>query len=730
MTDVGKPGPDGESTADARSSDARRLLGQVISGRYRIDELIGEGGMGAVYRATHTHMRKRLAVKVLHPEMLGLTEAVERFEREAIAGAHIEHPNVAAASDFGTLEDGSHFLVLELLEGDDLRTVIGRGPVSPERAIKIVRQIALALRAAHQLGIVHRDLKPENIMLVQRDRDADVVKVLDFGIAKVPVNDLAATRGSRTAAALTQLGMVYGTPEYMAPEQALGEEIDGRADLYALGVMFYEMLCGYRPFDAPSRVVLLGMVATKRPPRLGKRVPGTVVPREVEDIVMRLLEKTVAARYTDADALLEDIDIAILELDYSMTPGGGRVASADRSGPYPPVAASADHSIAVGDGADARAKAGPSWSSELRAGAGDGRGSLPDDVLSTLHRRPEPSMSERAVTMMGSMARRAGSAALLTAELTAIPQRTGLPASAVVTVLGATIIGVAIGAAVVLRNDSSVSALEHEGGVPALASASASAAAGAAPSGSATAASAEPASPPRDGRASAAELQAARTSGLTALGPLAQKYPSDPDVLKALLLAHAADRGSFVAAMGVARKLFEVAPEAADDEEIRRVVLRAANGPPDAATAAFEVLSKRMGSRGPDLLYELVIATGVGKYPKARAEKLLKDDKVKKLATPALLVANDLRVAIACQRKPLLARATKHGDGRSLQYLRPLLVTNGCSAGGFFARLAGERADCYRCMGNRADLRAAIEAIERRTETKPTDAKDDERKDG
>ena len=338
---------DGDHPPDSgsESNDARRLIGQVISGRYRIDELIGEGGMGAVYRATHTHMRKRLAVKVLHPEMLGLTEAVERFEREAIAGAHIEHPNVAAATDFGKLEDGSHFLVLELLEGDDLRTVIGRGPLAPERALKVVRQIALALRAAHSLGIVHRDLKPENIMLVQKEREGEVVKVLDFGIAKVPVNDLAATRGSRTAAALTQLGMVYGTPEYMAPEQALGEGIDGRADLYALGVMFYEMLCGYRPFDANSRVALLGMVATKRPPLLGDRVPGTSVPREIEEIVMHLLEKTAAERYQDADALLEALDIAILELDYSMSPAamvGVRAgSSADRSGPYRPPASSA-----------------------------------------------------------------------------------------------------------------------------------------------------------------------------------------------------------------------------------------------------------------------------------------------------------------------------------------------------------------------------------------------------
>src|SRR5262245_60148803 len=123
-------------------SDPRRLLGQVISGRYRIDELIGEGGMGAVYRAEHTHMRKRLAVKVLHPAMLNMAEAVERFEREAIAGAHIEHPNVAAATDFGKLEDGSHFLVLEFLEGEDLRGIIARGPMPPERAMRIARQVA------------------------------------------------------------------------------------------------------------------------------------------------------------------------------------------------------------------------------------------------------------------------------------------------------------------------------------------------------------------------------------------------------------------------------------------------------------------------------------------------------------------------------------------------------------------------------------------------------------
>jgi len=211
------------------------LVGVVISDRYKIVRLIGEGGMGAVYQAEHTHMHKRLAIKVLHPEMSHLSEVVARFEREAMAASHIDHPNVATATDFGKLDDGSFFLVLEYVEGTSLREEIARGLFRVRRALRITKQIAGALGRAHALGIVHRDLKPENVMLVERDGDRDFVKVLDFGIAKVPVGALAPA-SERGSTALTQLGMVYGTPEYMAPEQALGQEVDGGADLYALGV--------------------------------------------------------------------------------------------------------------------------------------------------------------------------------------------------------------------------------------------------------------------------------------------------------------------------------------------------------------------------------------------------------------------------------------------------------------------------------------------------------------
>src|SRR5258706_14913420 len=207
-----------------RSTAAASLVGKVLSDRYRIESVLGEGGMGAVYLAEHVLMRKRLAVKVLHPEMTRMPEMVARFEREAMAAAHIEHPSVAAATDFGKLEDGSFFLVLEYVEGTSLRDLIAQGPLLSERALHIAYQMASALARAHALGIVHRDLKPENVMLVEREGDPNFVKVLDFGIAKVPVGDFShEPPGSDGAPVLTQLGMVYGTPEYMAPEQALGQ---------------------------------------------------------------------------------------------------------------------------------------------------------------------------------------------------------------------------------------------------------------------------------------------------------------------------------------------------------------------------------------------------------------------------------------------------------------------------------------------------------------------------
>jgi serine/threonine protein kinase len=296
----------------------RSLIGSTISDRYLIERLLGEGGMGAVYQAEHTLMRKRMAIKVLHPEMTRLPEVVARFEREAMAAAHIDHPHVVTATDFGKLDDGSFFLALEYVEGASLREVIAQGRLELGRSLHIARQMAGALQRAHSLKIVHRDLKPENVMLVERDGDPDFVKVLDFGIAKVQMGELGTNdRAGPEQNVLTQAGMVYGTPEYMAPEQALGQPVDARADLYALGVIMYEMLTGHRPFEADSKVALLGMQVTAPVPAMMVKCADCNVPLEVEVLVARLLAKEASERIGDAREVIEGITIVLSQLSAS-----------------------------------------------------------------------------------------------------------------------------------------------------------------------------------------------------------------------------------------------------------------------------------------------------------------------------------------------------------------------------------------------------------------------------
>ncbi|RYE88440.1 MAG: serine/threonine protein kinase, partial [Myxococcales bacterium] len=292
-----------EATAGATNADP--LIGQVLSERYRIDAVLGIGGMGAVYQGEHLLMHKRVAIKLLHPEMTLLPEAVSRFEREAMAAGHIEHPNVATAYDFGKLASGSFFLVLEFVEGQSLRDrLLQQRQLPVETVVHIARQTLQGLIRAHGLGIVHRDLKPDNVMLVERDGDPDFVKVLDFGIAKVPMGQMGSKPDGAvpapTTAALTQLGMVYGTPEYMAPEQALGQEVDHRADLYALGVMCFEMLTGRRPFDADSPIKILGMVVSLPVPSFADVAPERAIPAPIEDVVRKLLAKVPDDRFADA----------------------------------------------------------------------------------------------------------------------------------------------------------------------------------------------------------------------------------------------------------------------------------------------------------------------------------------------------------------------------------------------------------------------------------------------
>ena len=219
--------------------------------------------MGAVYRAEHTMMRRDLAIKVLLPELGGKEEFARRFEREAESASRLDHPNIITVTDFGRTADGSLFLAMEFLAGESLCAAIGAGPMPPStRALAIERQILRGLDHAHAAGIVHRDLKPENIMLVERDGQRDVVKILDFGIAKVTEPQ------GRRGEALTQAGVIFGTPEYLSPEQALGEAVDARADIYAAGVILYEMLAGRRPFESEDKVKIISMHLAHAPPRI------------------------------------------------------------------------------------------------------------------------------------------------------------------------------------------------------------------------------------------------------------------------------------------------------------------------------------------------------------------------------------------------------------------------------------------------------------------------------
>jgi serine/threonine protein kinase len=291
------------------------LVGKVLGGRYRLDTLLGSGGVGRVYAAEHVMMRKPLAVKVLHAEHAKNPEVVARFEREATAAANIDHPNVVAAMDFGKLDDGTVYLALELVQGKNLRAEIARGPFGVRRALHVARQIALGLAAAHGRNIVHRDLKPENVVLVEKDGDPDVVKVLDFGVAKL----------TDDASALTKVGVVLGTMDYMAPEQALGKSVDGRADLYALGAVLYEMLSGARPFEGESASAILQLQLTKPAPSLAERAPTLGIPKGVDALVMKLLAKDPNDRPAFAAAIAAQLAELMASSPEAATPGSAVV---------------------------------------------------------------------------------------------------------------------------------------------------------------------------------------------------------------------------------------------------------------------------------------------------------------------------------------------------------------------------------------------------------------------
>jgi eukaryotic-like serine/threonine-protein kinase len=277
-------------------SDKENLTGQLIDGRYQIDYVLGVGSMGIVYGARHAAVGKLVAIKALRAHLASDAEAIQRFNAEATAATSIGNQHIVETYDFGRLPDGTAYMVMEYLEGRSLAELIEDfSPLSLERITKIAVQIAEALNAAHLAGIVHRDLKPDNIFLCERETDPDFVKILDFGIAKFGVSQ----------ARLTQAGAVFGTPAYMSPEQALGKATDGRTDVYALGVMLYEMACGRVPFSGENAIAVLSMHANEEPEALSLRKPD--VSPELEAIVNKCLLKDQEGRYASMAELAADL---------------------------------------------------------------------------------------------------------------------------------------------------------------------------------------------------------------------------------------------------------------------------------------------------------------------------------------------------------------------------------------------------------------------------------------
>ncbi|MCS6885483.1 MAG: protein kinase [Acidobacteriota bacterium] len=288
-----------QPAADSGSKLLRDLSGLTIDGKYLLEKRIGRGGMGAVYVAKHTKFQKKLAIKVLSPDLVEDENSYKRFVNEANTTASLKHPNIVSVSDFGQTEEGIVYLVMEYVEGVSLRDIIHReGKLTLERTLEFCRQLCDAISLAHKRGVIHRDLKPDNVM-IEVINNREIVRVLDFGIAKLKDANQN----------MTKTGNVLGTPHYMSPEQCSGGELDHRSDIYALGVIIYEMLSGQVPFDGPTPVAIVVQHVTKNPPLLHE--VNKAIPEPVSRVVMRALEKKPENRQQSADDIVKELEAAI-----------------------------------------------------------------------------------------------------------------------------------------------------------------------------------------------------------------------------------------------------------------------------------------------------------------------------------------------------------------------------------------------------------------------------------
>ncbi len=308
---------------------------EILNGEFRILQKIGSGGMGSVYKAEQPEMNRMVAIKILHPKLTNRPDLASRFRREARAMAQLSHPNTVKVFTYGELEDGSLYIVMEFLEGRNLnRAVKKEGSLARERAVPILIQVCGALQEAHTAGIIHRDLKPENVFLCKQMGIEEYPKVLDFGLAKV--TDEQMRPGSVN---LTQEGMVFGTPEFMSPEQAQGKELSATSDIYSLAVILYEALTGKLPFDAKNSVEFIQKHVAEKPIPLSERLPDRRFPQGLDDAIAKALSKDPADRFHTAIEFavalrpFADPADALVDGIFQLTPAPPSAAGGPGTGP-------------------------------------------------------------------------------------------------------------------------------------------------------------------------------------------------------------------------------------------------------------------------------------------------------------------------------------------------------------------------------------------------------------
>ncbi len=323
----------GPPAAGARPAQAYRdpYLGVVLNNRFEVESKLGEGGFGAVYKGLQRGTGRSVALKLLHPEMTRDQNLLERFRREGLVLCNLKDAHTITTYDFDQTPDGTLYIAMELLEGRSLHDVFQtESPIDWRRMFKIVAQMCTSLAEAHSHGIVHRDLKPENIHLENRPGNPEFVKILDFGIAKVMHGDGGI--GGGKSPQLTATGQTLGTLEYMSPEQLMGKQLDGRSDVYALGVLSYELITGQLPFPeakGPAQLITSQLKHTPQPP--SHVTPAAGIPPAVNACILKMLEKDKNNRYPDVTSLRTELERVLA--------GGAALAAAPGNGAGPPMAA-------------------------------------------------------------------------------------------------------------------------------------------------------------------------------------------------------------------------------------------------------------------------------------------------------------------------------------------------------------------------------------------------------